>query len=154
MRLWTNIFLPIKSPLEFLLPCKDETIVRKLNDTHKTNDSLLLPSAFADWVSGKLSLCLAADGADKSQKPLEIRTFRQKKHRNPDTLCIKIAVFLVEAGESNPRPKTLPREPLRAQTVVLFPRHAANRHAAWVGSFMGHAGAKLTPVTCTTKIMP
>lgn len=79
MRLWTNIFLPIKSPLEFLLPCKDETIVRKLNDTHKTNDSLLLPSAFADWVSGKLSLCLAADGADKSQKPLEIRTFRQKE---------------------------------------------------------------------------
>lgn len=79
MRLWTNIFLPIKSPLEFLLTCKDETIVRKLNDTHKTNDSLLLPSAFADWVSGKLSLCLAADGADKSQKPLEIRTFRQKE---------------------------------------------------------------------------
>ena len=79
MRLWTNIFLPIKSPLEFLLTGKDETIVRKLNDTHKTNDSLLLPSAFADWVSGKLSLCLAADGADKSQKPLEIRTFRQKE---------------------------------------------------------------------------
>ena len=79
MRLWTNIFLPIKSPLEFLLTCKDETIVRKLNDTHKSNDSLLLPSAFADWVSGKLSLCLAADGADKSQKPLEIRTFRQKE---------------------------------------------------------------------------
>ena len=79
MRLWTNIFLPIKSPLEFLLTCKDETIVRKLNDTHKTNDSLLLPSAFADWVSGKLSLYLAADGADKSQKPLEIRTFRQKE---------------------------------------------------------------------------
>ena len=40
---------------------------------------MLLPSAFADWVSGKLSLCLAADGADKSQKPLEIRTFRQKE---------------------------------------------------------------------------
>ena len=75
MRLWTNIFLPIKSPLEFLLTGKDETIVRKLNDTHKTNDSLLLPSAFADWVSGKLSLCLAADGADKSQKPLGIRAF-------------------------------------------------------------------------------
>ena len=73
MRLWTNIFLPIKSPLEFLLTCKDETIVHKLNDTHKTNDSMLLPSAFADWVSGKLSLCLAAAEAKKSQKLLEYK---------------------------------------------------------------------------------
>ena len=79
MRLWTNIFLPIKSPLEFLLTGKDETIVRKLNDTHKTNDSLLLPSAFADWVSGKLSLYLMEAGTDKSQKPLEIRAFGQKE---------------------------------------------------------------------------
>ena len=31
------------------------------------------------WVSGKLSLCLATAGADKSRKPLEIRAFRQKE---------------------------------------------------------------------------
>lgn len=29
--------------------------------------------------------------------------------------------------------------------LFLFPRHAANRHAAWVGSFMGHAGGKAYP---------
>lgn len=81
MRLWTNIFLPIKSPLEFLLTCKDETIAHKLNDTHKSNDSLLLPSAFADWVGDRLLLYLVAAGADKSQKPLEIRAFWQKESK-------------------------------------------------------------------------
>ena len=40
---------------------------------------MLLPSAFADWVSGKLSLCLAAAEAKKSQKLLEIRAFWQKE---------------------------------------------------------------------------
>lgn len=79
MRLWTNIFLPIKSPLEFLLTCKDETIVRKLNDTHKTNDSLLLPSVFADRVGNMVSLCLAAARTDNDLKPFEIRAFRQKE---------------------------------------------------------------------------
>lgn len=147
MRLWTNIFLPIKSPLEFLLPCKDETIVRKLNDTHKTNDSLLLPSAFADWVSGKLSLCLAADGADKSQKPLEIRTFRQKESTAILIRFVsKLRCFFGGGGGS--------RTPVRKhflgnlsgrRRLFLFPRHAANRHAAWVGSFMGHAGGKAYP---------
>ena len=106
MRLWTNIFLPIKSPLEFLLPCKDETIVRKLNDTHKTNDSLLLPSAFADWVSGKLSLCLAADGVDKSQKPLEIRTFRQKSTAILIRFVSKLRCFLWRRGSRTPSENT------------------------------------------------
>lgn len=110
MRLWTNIFLPIKSPLEFLLTCKDETIVRKLNDTHKTNDSLLLPSAFADWVSGKLSLCLATDGADKSQKPLEIRTFRQKESTAILIRFVsKLRCFFGGGGES----RTRVRKPVR-----------------------------------------
>ena len=79
MRLWTNIFLPVKALLEFLLTFKDETIAHKLNDTHKSNDSLLLPGAFAYWAGGRLSLCLATAGADKSQKPLEIRAFWQKE---------------------------------------------------------------------------
>lgn len=110
MRLWTNIFLPIKSPLEFLLTCKDETIVRKLNDTHKSNDSLLLPSAFADWDSGKLSLCLAADGADKSQKPLEIRTFRQKESTAILIRFVsKLRCFFGGGGES----RTRVRKPVR-----------------------------------------
>ena len=107
MRLWTNIFLPVKALLEFLLTFKDETIAHKLNDTHKSNDSLLLPSAFADWIASGLLFCLVATEADKSQKAFEIRAFRQKKHRNPDTHCIKIAVLLWWSwGESNPRPKT------------------------------------------------
>ena len=53
-------------------------IAHKLNGSHKTNNSLLLPSAFADWVGGRLSLCLAATGADKCPKSLESRAFRQK----------------------------------------------------------------------------
>ena len=56
-----------------------QTIAHKLNDTHKPNDSLLLPSAFAYWAGGRLSLCLATTGVDKSQKPLEIRAFWQKE---------------------------------------------------------------------------
>lgn len=79
MRLWTNIFLPIKSPLEFLLTCKDETIVRKLNDTHKTNDSLLLPSAFAYWVGGRLSLYLVAAEGNKPRNPLKSGLSGKKK---------------------------------------------------------------------------
>ena len=79
MRLWTNIFLPVKALLEFLLICKDETIAHKLNDTHKSNAGLLLLGAFADWVGNRLSLYLMEAGTDKGQDPLEIRAFRQKE---------------------------------------------------------------------------
>lgn len=42
----------------------------------------------------------------------------KKDHRNP----IKITVVLWwRRGELNPRPKTLPQEPLRAQTVIYIP---------------------------------
>ena len=138
MRLWTNIFLPIKSPLEFLLTCKDETIVRKLNDTHKTNDSLLLPSAFADWVSGKLSLCLAADGADKSQKPLEIRTFRQKEST---AILIRFVsklrcFFGGGEGDRTPVRKPFHRTFSGCRRLFTFPSHAVNRHTAQVGRVM------------------
>ncbi len=37
------------------------------------------PSPLESETGGGLSLCLAADGADKSQKPLEIRAFGQKE---------------------------------------------------------------------------
>ena len=44
--------------------------------------------------------------------------FVKKDHRN----SIKITVVLWwRRGELNPRPKTLPQEPLRAQTVVSIP---------------------------------
>ena len=99
MRLWTNIFLPIKSPLEFLLTCKDETIAHKLNDTHKSNDSLLLPSAFAYWAGGRLSLCLATAGADKSQKPLEIRAFWQKERTATLIRIVSKLRFLFENSD-------------------------------------------------------
>ena len=79
MRLWTNIFLPVKALLEFLLTFKDETIAHKLNDTHKSNAGPLLLGAFADWVGNRLSLYLMEAGTDKSQKPLEIRAFGQKE---------------------------------------------------------------------------
>ena len=79
MRLWTNIFLPVKALLEFLLTFKDETIAHKLNDTHKSNAGLLLLGAFADWVGNRLSLYLMEAGTDKGQDPLEIRAFRQKE---------------------------------------------------------------------------
>ena len=121
MRLWTNIFLPIKSPLEFLLTCKDETIVRKLNDTHKTNDSLLLPSAFADWVSGKLSLCLAADGADKSQKPLEIRTFRQKESTAILIRFVSKLRCLFGGGEGSRTPVRKPSHQAFSERIGHFP---------------------------------
>ena len=39
----------------------------------------MLPSAFADWDGSRLSLCLAATGADKCPKSLEIRAFGQKE---------------------------------------------------------------------------
>ena len=61
---------------------------------HKSNDSLLLPGVFAYWIAGRLSLCPAAIGTGKSPKPFEIRAFGQKKHRNSDTHCIKIAVLI------------------------------------------------------------
>ena len=79
MRLWTNIFLPVKALLEFLLTFKDETIAHKLNDTHKSNAGPLLLGAFADWVGNRLSLYLMEAGTDKGQDPLEIRAFRQKE---------------------------------------------------------------------------
>ena len=79
MRLWTNIFLPVKALLEFLLTFKDETIAHKLNDTHKSNAGLLLLGAFADWVGNRLSLYLMEAGTDKGQDPLEIRAFWQKE---------------------------------------------------------------------------
>ena len=79
MRLWTNIFLPVKALLEFLLTFKDETIAHKLNDTHKSNAGLLLLGAFADWVGNRLSLYLMEAGTDKGQHPLEIRAFWQKE---------------------------------------------------------------------------
>ena len=144
MRLWTNIFLPIKSPLEFLLICKDETIVRKLNDTHKTNDSLLLPSAFADWVSGKLSLCLAADGADKSQKPLEIRTFRQKEST---AILIRFVsklrcLFGGAGGNRTPVRKQLDRTFSGRRRLFPFPRRGVNRHTTRLGSFIVHGALK------------
>ena len=41
--------------------------------------SSFVPSAFADWVGDRLLLYLVAAGADKSQKPLEIRAFGQKE---------------------------------------------------------------------------
>lgn len=42
----------------------------------------------------------------------------KKDHRN----SIKITVVLWwRRGELNPRPKTLPQEPLRAQTVIYIP---------------------------------
>lgn len=42
----------------------------------------------------------------------------KKGHRN----SIKITVVLWwRRGELNPRPKTLPQEPLRAQTVIYIP---------------------------------
>ena len=43
------------------------------------HNSLLLPSAFADWIASGLLFCLVATEADKSQKAFEIRAFRQKK---------------------------------------------------------------------------
>ena len=79
MRLWTNIFLPVKALLEFLLTFKDETIAHKLNATHKSNAGLLLLGAFADWVGNRLSLYLMEAGTDKGQDPLEIRAFWQKE---------------------------------------------------------------------------
>ena len=79
MRLWTNIFLPVKALLEFLLTFKDETIAHKLNDTHKSNAGPLLLGAFADWAGNRLSLYLMEAGTDKGQDPLEIRAFRQKE---------------------------------------------------------------------------
>ena len=79
MLLWTNIFLPVKALLEFLLTFKDETIAHKLNDTHKSNAGLLLLGAFADWVGNRLSLYLMEAGTDKGQDPLEIRAFWQKE---------------------------------------------------------------------------
>ena len=144
MRLWTNIFLPIKSPLEFLLTCKDETIVRKLNDTHKTNDSLLLPSAFADWVSGKLSLCLAADGADKSQKPLEIRTFRQKESTAILIRFVsKLRCFFGGAGGNRtPVRKCFRGDFSGRRESFLFPRPSVDAHTHGVGSFIVHGALK------------
>lgn len=133
-----NIFLPIKSPLEFLLTCKDETIVRKLNDTHKTNDSLLLPSAFADWVSGKLSLCLAADGADKSQKPLEIRAFGQKESTAILIRFVSKLRCFFGGGEGSRTPVRKPfhRTFSGCRRLFTFPFHAVNRHTAQVGRVM------------------
>ena len=42
--------------------------------THKLNDSLLLPGAFAYWAGAGFRF-VATAGADKSQNPLKIRAF-------------------------------------------------------------------------------
>ena len=113
MRLWTNIFLPIKSPLEFLLTCKDETIAHKLNGSRKSNDSLLLPSAFAYWAGDRLSLCLATAGADKSQKPLGIRAFVAQERTATLIRIVSKLRFLFGGGEGS-------RTPVRKQFHGMF----------------------------------
>ena len=45
----------------------------------------------------------------------------------------RVFLFWWRRGESNPRPKTLPREPLRAQTVIYIPlpRRRPSNYRAW-----------------------
>ena len=104
MRLWTNIFLPVKALLEFLLTFKDETIAHKLNDTHKSNAGLLLLGAFADWVGNRLSLYLMEAGTDKGQDPLEIRAFWQKERTATLIRIVSKLRFFFGGpeGDSNP----------------------------------------------------
>ena len=113
MRLWTNIFLPVKALLEFLLTFKDETIAHKLNDTHKSNAGLLLLGAFADWVGNRLSLYLMEAGTDKGQDPLEIRAFRQKESTATLIPIVSKLRFLFGGGEGS-------RTPVRKQFHEMF----------------------------------
>ena len=144
MRLWTNIFLPVKALLEFLLTFKDETIAHKLNDTHKSNDSLLLPGAFAYWAGGRLSLCLATAGADKSQKPLEIRAFWQKERTATLIRIVSKLRFLFGGAGGNRTPvrKQLDRTFSGRRRLFTFPRRGVNRHTTRLGSFIVHGALK------------
>lgn len=105
------------------------------------------PAPFEDWVGGRLSLCLAADGADKCLEAPEIKAFGQKERTATLIRFVSKLRFLFGGGGGS-------RTPVRKhflgnlsgrRRLFLFPRHAANRHAAWVGSFMGHAGGKAYP---------
>ena len=144
MRLWTNIFLPVKALLEFLLTFKDETIAHKLNDTHKSNDSLLLPGAFAYWAGGRLSLCLATAGADKSQKPLEIRAFWQKERTATLIRIVSKLRFLFGGAGGNRTPvrKCFRGDFSGRRESFLFPRPSVDAHTHGVGSFIVHGALK------------
>ena len=138
MRLWTNIFLPVKALLEFLLTFKDETIAHKLNDTHKSNAGLLLLGAFADWVGNRLSLYLMEAGTDKGQDPLEIRAFWQKERTATLIRIVSKLRFFFGGAEGN-------RTPVRKQLdwtfsgrslLFTFPRRGGSRHSPRLSSFM------------------
>ena len=71
-------------------------------------------------------------------------------------------------GESNPRPKTLPQELLRAQTVIpgvllsLFPSPLASRHAngsgelhhSWYGQSLPYERAPLNDARARLVVLP
>ena len=68
---------------------------------------------------------------EKLKKPIKQA---KSKHRNFDTLCIKIAVLLWwRRGELNPCPKTIPQDFLRVQTVIYipFPRRESSHCVGW-----------------------
>lgn len=144
MRLWTNIFLPVKALLEFLLTFKDETIAHKLNDTHKSNAGPLLLGAFADWVGNRLSLYLMEAGTDKGQDPLEIRAFRQKESTATlIPIVSKLRCFFGGAGGNRtPVRKQLDRTFSGRRRLFTFPRCGVNRHTTRLGSFMIHGALK------------
>ena len=49
---------------------------------------------------------------------------------------VRIILFWWSRGESNPCPKALPQELLRAQTVHTFPHSDAGRHTPEIGRVM------------------
>ena len=144
MRLWTNIFLPVKALLEFLLTFKDETIAHKLNDTHKSNAGPLLLGAFADWVGNRLSLYLMEAGTDKGQDPLEIRAFRQKESTATlIPIVSKLRCFFGGAGGNRtPVRKCIRGDFSGRRESFLFPRPRVDAHTRGFGSFIVHGALK------------
>ena len=80
----------------------------------------MLPSAFADWDGSRLSLCLAATGADKCPKSLEIRAFGQKERTAILIRIVSKLRFLFGGGGESRTPVRKPIHPAFSERSRLF----------------------------------
>ena len=107
----------------------------------------MLPSAFADWDGSRLSLCLAATGADKCPKSLEIRAFGQKERTATLIRIVSKLRFLFGGGEENRTPvrKFIHIGISECSLSFPFPYPVADKQAKGLGIllYIVHAGGTL-----------